>query len=88
MPRLLSTLAADGLKVYEIKTRVQPAVTSYPGDGRLGGSSVSSPGMPWPESGKRAAASVAELAESVPESPLKAAAQKLAATLRRRAGLS
>jgi hypothetical protein len=89
MPRLLSTLAADGFKVYEIKTRVQPAVTSYPGDGRLVASSASSysiPRVPWPHSGQDAAAAVATLAESVPESPLKTAAQRLAATLRKRAG--
>lgn len=88
MPRLLSTLAADGFKVYEIKTRVQPAVTSYPGDGSPApSSSASDPtlGVPWPRSGDRASAAVAALAESVKESPLKEAARKLAATLRRRA---
>lgn len=87
-PRLLSTLAADGLRVYEIKTRVQPAVTSYPGDGSPGPSSSSkdpSRGMPWPRSGERATAAVAALVESVRESPLKEAARKLAATLRGRA---
>jgi len=81
-PRLLSTLAADGFRVYEIKTRVQPAVTSYPGDGRA---APSSPGVPWPPSGEHAAAAVAALVESVRESPLREAARKLAATLRRRA---
>ena len=88
MPRLLSTLAADGFKVYEIKTRVQPAVTSYPGDGSSAPSSFpsdSTRGVPWPQSGRRATAAVAALVESVRESPLKEAARKLAATLRRRA---
>ena len=85
-PRLLSTLAADGFRVYEIKTRVQPAVTSYPGDGSPTPSSDASLGLPWPRSGQSAAAAVAALAESVGESPLKAVAQKLAATLRKRAG--
>ncbi len=88
MPRLLSTLAADGFKVYEIKTRVQPAVTSYPGDGSPAPSSSptdSSRGEPWPRSGERATAAVAALVESVRESPLKDAVRKLAATLRRRA---
>ena len=88
MPRLLSTLAADGSKVNEIKTRVQPAVTSYPGDGRPAPSSSQSDvgrGVPWPRSGERATAAVAALVESVSESPLKEAARKLAATLRRRA---
>jgi hypothetical protein len=86
-PRLLSTLAADGFKVYEIKTRVQPAVTSYPGDGSLAPSSRSSgpsPGLPWPRSGEAAAASVAKLVDSVGESPLREAVMKLAATLRKR----
>ena len=87
-PRLLSTLAADGFKVYEIKTRVQPAVTSYPGDGSPEPSSHSSSpsrGLPWPPSGEKAAASVTALAESVGESPLKDAVGRLAATLRKRA---
>jgi hypothetical protein len=79
-------LAADGFRVYEIKTRVQPAVTSYPGDGSPIPSSHPGPGLPWPRSGQSAAAAVAALAESVKESPLKGAAQKLAATLKGRAG--
>ncbi|HYM48223.1 MAG TPA: hypothetical protein VES91_07055 [Burkholderiaceae bacterium] len=83
-PRLLSNLAADGIKVYEIKTRVQPAVTSYPGDGSLGPSSNSSHGIAWPPNDERAAAAVAALAGSLGQSPLKEAAQKLAATLRER----
>jgi hypothetical protein len=87
-PRLLSTLAADGFRVYEIKTRVQPAVTSYPGDGSPTPSSDPGGGLSWPRSDERAAASVAALAESVAESPLKEAARKLAATLRRRVGRS
>lgn len=84
-PRLLTNLAADGIRVYEIKTRVQPAVTSYPGDGSLTPSSDSSSGIAWPRSDERAVAAVAELAGSIGESPLREAAQKLAATLRRRA---
>ena len=47
-PRLLSTLAADGFRVYEIKTRVQPAVTSYPGDGSPEPSSHRESRLPWP----------------------------------------
>lgn len=87
-PRLLSILAADGFRVYEIKTRVQPAVTSYPGDGSPGPSSRSSNpsrGLPWPPSGEKAAASVTALVGSVGESPLKEAVRRLAATLRKRA---
>ena len=87
-PRLLSSLVADGLRVYEIKTRVQPAVTSYPGDGTVTPSSPPTPGMAWPGNGERAVAAVAELAGSIEESPLREAAKKLAATLRGRAGRS
>jgi len=83
-PRLLSNLAADGIRVYEIKTRVQPAVTSYPGDGTVTLSRDSSHGIAWPANGERAAAAVATLAGAIAESPLKRAAQKLAATLSRR----
>ena len=87
-PRLLSTLAADGFRVYEIKTRVQPAVTSYPGNGRPERSSASSfpsRGLPWPGNGEQSAATVAELVGAVRDSPLKEAVRKLAATLRKRA---
>ncbi|MDQ3215771.1 MAG: hypothetical protein M3P99_06800 [Pseudomonadota bacterium] len=83
-PRLLSNLAADGVRVYEIKTRVQPAVTTYPGDGTITLSRDSSPGIDWPPNGERAVAAVAALAGAIAESPLKQAAQKLAATLSRR----
>lgn len=83
-PRLLSSLAADGITVYEIRTRVQPSVTSYPGDGTVPGSSAPSQGMAWPRNDERAVVAVAELAGSIRQSPLKEAAQKLAATLRKR----
>ena len=84
-PRLLSMLAADGFKVYEIKTRVQPAVTSYPGDGSPLPSSCAS-GTPWPNTTARSAQAIAALAGSVADSPLKVATERLARTLRRRAG--
>lgn len=80
-PRLLSNLAASGIRVYEVKTRVQPAVTSYPGDGSALPSSGPSPGIAWPLNNERAVAAVAELAGSIAESPLKRAAERLAATL-------
>ena len=83
-PRLLSNLAADGIRVYEIKTRVQPAVTSYPGDGTATPSSGSSPGIAWPSNDERAVAAVTELVGAIAESPLKQAAQRLAVTLRKR----
>lgn len=83
-PRLLSNLAASGVRVYEVKTRVQAAVTSYPGDGTGTPSSGSSPGIAWPLNDESAVAAVTELAASIAESPLKQAAQRLAATLRKR----
>ena len=83
-PRLLSNLAADGIRVYEIKTRVQPAVTSYPGDGTAPRSGDSSYGSPWRVSDDSAVAAVAQLADSLADSPLQRAAQKLASTLERR----
>ncbi len=86
LPRLLSTLAADGMAVYEIKTRVQPAVTSYPTDGTGRVSSYSGAEMDWPTTGETAAAAVSELSGRLHDSPLKHAARKLAATLRHRIG--
>jgi len=83
-PRLLSDLAADGIRVYEVKTRVQPAVTSYPGDGTATPSSSSSHGVAWPSNDGSAVAAVAGLAGSMGESPLKEATRKLAETLRKR----
>ena len=86
MPRLLSALAADGSKVNEIRTRVQPAVTSYPGDGRAEPSSdAGGGGMHWPSSDESAVTAVVKLVDSVADSPLKDAARRLAATLRKRA---
>ena len=85
LPRLLSALAADGMAVYEIKTRVQPAVTSYPTSGSSSASSYSTSEMQWPRTGQVAIESVANIAGRLNDSPLKRAAQKLAATLRKRA---
>ncbi len=87
MPRLLSALAADGSKVNEIRTRVQPAVTSYPGDGRAEPSSDAS-SLHWPPNDERAVAAVVKLVDSVTDSPLKDAARRLAATLQKRADRS
>jgi hypothetical protein len=81
MPRMLSSLQAEAIKVYEIKFRVQPVVTPYPGQGSQG---VSSSGEPWPSVGGHAISAVGELALTVKESPLKSAAEHLLATLRKR----
>jgi hypothetical protein len=81
MPTLLSCLRSEGVQVYEIKFRVQPVVTPYHGQGSGG---PSSPFEPWPSASDRAIEAVSELALTVAESPLKWAAARLAATLRKR----
>ena len=86
VPRLLSELAANGMAVYEVKTRVHTLDTTYPGDGTVTPSSDSRPEMAWPESGVQAIDAVTALAGAIDESPLRQAAAKLAATLRKRAG--
>lgn len=85
MPRLLSTLAAGGMAVYELRTRVQPVVTSYPTDGTVAGSSHATPEMAWPNTGKSAASAFSNWSAQLADPALKQAAEKLAATLRRRA---
>ena len=84
LPRLLSALAADGVAVYEIKTRVQPAVTSYPTEGTGGVSSYSTSELAWPANSRTAATAVAELTGQLHDSPLKEAVRRLGATLRGR----
>lgn len=96
-PRLLAALAADGCQVYELRTRVQPVVTSYPGEGtdeassfaqihgRQGGSG-SGGGLPFPPVTGGAADAVAAAAVPMPDTPLRRALQRLARTLKRRSG--
>jgi len=96
-PRLLAALAADGCQVYELRTRVQPVATSYPGEGTDEASSFAQSqgsadeggggrGLPFPPVTRRAADAVAAAAEPMPLSPLRHALQRLARTLRRRSG--
>ena len=81
VPRMLSSLQAEANKVYEIKFRVQPVVTPYPGQGsHLASSSEER----WPSVGRHAIGAVSELALTVSESPLKSAVESLLATLRKR----
>jgi len=86
-PRLLAALAADGCQVYELRTRVQPVATSYPGEGTDETSSFvqSQQGLPFPPISQRAAEAVAAAAAPLPDSPLRRALARLARTLKRRA---
>jgi hypothetical protein len=81
VPRMLSSLQAEAIKVYEIKFRVQPVAMPYPGQGSQ---LVSSSEEAWPRAGEPALDAVSELALTVRESPLKSAAERLLATLRKR----
>jgi hypothetical protein len=81
MPSLLSCLRSEGVQVYEIKFRVQPGVTPYPGQGSGGHSSSAEA---WPSASERAIDAVCELALTIGDSPLKSAASRLASTLRQR----
>jgi len=85
-PRLLAALAADGCQVYELRTRVQPVATSYPGEGtdEASSSAQSQQGLPFPPISRRAADSVAAAVAPMPESPLRRALERLARTLKRR----
>jgi hypothetical protein len=81
MPRMLSSLQAEAIKVYEIKFRVQPVAMPYP---RQGSQVASSTAEAWPSPDERALRAVSELALTVGVSPLKSAAERLLATLRKR----
>lgn len=81
-PRLLSALGADGIAVYELKTRIQPGGSSYP----RGGTHAVSSDDRWLRPGKLASSTMSELALTIAESPLKTAVERLARTLRKRAG--
>mgnify|MGYP005813197269 CR=1 FL=1 len=94
-PRLLAALAADGCQVYEMRTRVQPVATSYPGEGTDEASSfaqaqgargpgVGAGGLPFPPVTRGSADAVAAAAAPMPASPLRQALQRLARTLQRR----
>lgn len=80
-PRMLAALGSHGLKVYEIKTRVQASGTSYPGQGREVGSS---PGLPFSPVTDRGVVAVESAARELPDSALARALRRLAMTLARR----
>ncbi|HTN47948.1 MAG TPA: hypothetical protein VMK32_00795 [Burkholderiaceae bacterium] len=79
-PRMLATLTANGWQVYEMKTRVQAGITSYPGQGTA---PPSSPEMGYSEATEQSIGAIESMMRKLPESPLKRAIERLAATLRR-----
>jgi hypothetical protein len=83
VPRLVSTLGSEAIRVYEIRIRIEPGITGYPEQGT---STPSSSEAAWLKPGPGAGDSLRELALTVRESPLKRAMERLADTLRRRAG--
>jgi hypothetical protein len=81
-PRLLTTLDGEGLRVYEIRVRVEPGITGYPEEGTRPPSSSSAT---WLRPAESAGETVRELALTVRDSPLKRAIERLAGTLTKRA---
>jgi hypothetical protein len=69
--------------VYEVRVRVQPGATGYP---EQGSAPPSSQDAGWLKPGPGASEEVDQLARKVRESPLKRAVERLAATLKKRAG--
>jgi hypothetical protein len=80
-PRMLAALGSHGLRVYEIKTRVQASGTSYPGQGR---DPASSPGLPFSQVTDHGVGAVETAAREMPDSALARALRRLATTLARR----
>jgi hypothetical protein len=80
-PRLLTTLSGAGIRVYEIRVRVEPGITGYP---EQGSTPPSSPDAAWLRPGSSAGDAVGKLALTVRESPLKRAIERLATTLTKR----
>ena len=82
VPRLLTTLGSAGFQVYEIHVRVEPGMTGYPEQGSAAPSSIDAG---WLQPSGAAADTIWKFALTIKESPLKKAAERLAATLRKRA---
>jgi hypothetical protein len=80
-PRMLAALTANGWQVYEMRTRIQAGITSYPGQGTT---VPSSPEMAFSEASNRSIATVETAARGLPDSALRRAIERLAATLRRK----
>lgn len=82
VPRMLATLTEEGIRVYEMRVRVEPGITGDPERGR---SPPSSPDDTWLSPSRSAGDQVRKFALTVAESPLKQAVLRLAATLKKRA---
>ena len=82
VPRLLSTLGSEAIRVYEIRIRIEAGITGYPEQGT---SPPSSSEAAWLQPGRDAGDTLSKLALTVRESPLKRAVERLAETLRKRA---
>lgn len=80
-PRMLAALTANGWQVYEMRTRVQAGITSYPGQGTT---VPSSPEMAFSEASNRSVTGLENAARALPESALRSAIERLAGTLRRK----
>ena len=86
VPRLLRLLQHQGLDVIEIKISVQPralssSVRRQAGEAPAAGPTAPQSGGPVPSQVKSALEFARKLALTLPESPLRAAAQRLATTL-------
>ncbi|MFN9029490.1 MAG: hypothetical protein ACK54C_04705 [Betaproteobacteria bacterium] len=84
LPGLLKLLHHQGAQVCQIRVRVQPTPTGYPGQASAT-PTVAPITPPLPPSAAQGAASMArELVETLPDSPLKTQVQALQRALRKR----
>ena len=81
-PRLLTTLGGEGIRVYEIRVRVEPGITGYP---EQGSAAPSSQDAGWLSPATSAGETVGKLALTVRAPGLQRAIERLAATLTKRA---
>jgi len=81
-PRLLTTLGGEGIRVYEIRVRVEPGITGYP---EQGSTPPSSQDAGWLRPATSAGDTVSKLALTVRAPALQQAIERLAATLKKRA---
>ena len=79
-PRFLAALRSQGIQVYEMRTRVQPVDTCYPGQGTV---PPSTPGEGFPPVGPETADAVAAAALSIHNGMLASALERLGLTLKR-----
>lgn len=84
LPGLLRLLHHQGAQVCQIRVRVQPAPTGYPGDASAT-PAVAPITPPLPPGAAQGAATMAQtLVQTLPDSPLKTQVQALQRALRRR----